>query len=387
MIGLIKFIIGVLGILLIIGTGSAFLPLILLGGFVSGSVTTAFALPIVLLVIGAVMVYFGFYYHGSISSNKSNQFLKWGIIHSISLYVGLIIIQKIGINNLFIKFILLGVFLSIVASIINKVHVTKKRQLLSYMLHIFAVWLSIQYLINLIGINNYLASVIFTGFFVHIFFVIFQKLKLRGKEIPITILLLFIFIVFNISSLSSISLSDIEFSNFNFNQEEIINISEECEARVFQVIGDTFTINYEYGETSTDHGWRSFYVEFPNQKEGFDSTYGYKSTFMGRTNYKPSGTTNLNNKKLSYRLGTNVGENKRWLYGGASYQYSYSRKDIVDNQGIIIGDNYFIIKIKIDDLSQLYPVFYKQSSTMYVSDKLSIPSNSVVTVTKCEFVN
>lgn len=387
--GVFKFIIGVLGVLLILGTMSAFLPLIFLGSISSGSVGGAFALPIFLFVIGAVMVYFGFYYHGSSSSSgELSKFLKWGVIHSIGLYVGLIIIQKIGVSNILIKYLLLGALLAIVASIINKVYTNKKRQFLSYALHIVSVWIAIQYVVPLIGISDYIASIIFSGFFIHTVFIIFKRLGLHGKEIPVSILLLVVFIIFNLSSLSNISLGNIDFSNLNLNQEEIINVSPECEARAFQVIGDKFTINYEYGESDTQHGWISFYVKFPNERESFDSAFGYQSMFLGmKEEYKPGGTTSIDKRKSSYRLGSEVGENKRWLYGSTSYEYSYLKKDITDNQGIILGDNYFTVKVNVEELSNWYAGFYKQGSGMFNPDVLSIPSRLVVQVTKCNFVN
>ena len=387
--GVFKFIIGVLGVLLILGTMSAFLPLVLLGGLSSGTVSGALILPIFLFVVGAVMVYFGFYYHGSSSSsNELSNFLKWGAIHAIGLYVGLIIIQKMNISNLLIKYVLLGALLALVASIVNKIHTNRKRQFLSYALHIFSVWISIQYIVPLIGINDYLASIIFSGFIIHAIFILFKRLKLHGKEIPVSILILAVFIIFNLSSLSSISLGSMDFSNLNFNKEEIINVSPVCEARVFQVIGDKFTVNYEYGESETAHGWRSFYVEFPNEKEGFDSAFGYQSMFLGmKQEYKPSGTTSIDKRKSSYRLGSEVGENKRWLYGSTSYEYSYLKKDITNSQGIILGDNYFTIKVDVEELSNWYANFYKQGSGMFNPDILSIPSRLVVQVTKCGFVN
>ena len=61
MMGLLRFIIGVLGILLVIGSFISFIPLVLLGGFASGSVLFAFGFPVLLIVVGATMVYFGFY--------------------------------------------------------------------------------------------------------------------------------------------------------------------------------------------------------------------------------------------------------------------------------------------------------------------------------------
>ena len=62
--GFIRFIIGFFGALIILGTLASFVGIVILGAIASGgNALFTFGLPIVLLFIGAAMVYYGFYSH------------------------------------------------------------------------------------------------------------------------------------------------------------------------------------------------------------------------------------------------------------------------------------------------------------------------------------
>ena len=99
--GLLRFILGVLGILLIVGAFSSFIPLLFLGGIATGSATFAFGFPIFLMVLGASMIYFGFYYEKSRhSSNTQIKWLgKWGIVNTIAILVSNYIVAQLLIIN------------------------------------------------------------------------------------------------------------------------------------------------------------------------------------------------------------------------------------------------------------------------------------------------
>jgi len=94
--GLFRFILGVLGVLIVIGAFSSFIPLLFLGGIVTGSVAFAFGFPIFLMMVGAAMIYFGFYYVGS--RHRSNYQLmylaKWGLIHTVAIFLSTYINNK-----------------------------------------------------------------------------------------------------------------------------------------------------------------------------------------------------------------------------------------------------------------------------------------------------
>ena len=61
--GLFRFLVGFFGGLIIFGTLSSFFGLVLISGFTSGSLLFAFGIPTFFLLIGAVMVYYGFFSH------------------------------------------------------------------------------------------------------------------------------------------------------------------------------------------------------------------------------------------------------------------------------------------------------------------------------------
>ena len=80
--GIFRFIVGVLGVILTIGTFLSFFQLMFFGGITTGSLFVAFLIPFLLMILGISMIYWGFFYKQQTKKIKHNphlmNLLKWG---------------------------------------------------------------------------------------------------------------------------------------------------------------------------------------------------------------------------------------------------------------------------------------------------------------------
>jgi len=382
--GVFRFIIGVLGILLIIGTASAFLPLVLLGGISSGSVGFAFGFPIVLFIIGAIMVYFGFYSSRGYHNFKYLWFIKWGLVHSFSIWLASIILLKLNIYEPILTIFSTGLVISIMAFFIRKSHFNIKWFSLYFMIHSASFWIINFYLLPWIGINDLIIKTLTSGFIIAGITSVTGKLNLRKKEIAATIILFVLIIFFNYSGMSNI------FSNLHFNattsftdNSNIKTINPLCEQRIKQIIGDNFFILYNIQNRTNSRKISSFNTQFLGNAEEFDSN----SHQFGLNPLKYSKTTTKKVINSNVRLGSKPGENKDWLYGNINYEYTYIKKDIADPTGVILGDNHFKIRVKIDDLSYFFPEHISDKKGYPAGKLITVPTSDIVTISDCGFVN
>lgn len=203
---LLKFILGILGALLIIGAFSSFLPLFLLGGLVTGSVAIAFGLPIFLIIVGAVMVYFGFYYKGSTHNSNYQliQIVKWGAIYTISILLGNYIINKLMIvNDLFI-ILITAVIISIAVQIVksHESHFQTNWFIFYFLVYANVIWIMGEFILPEIAFQTGIFSSIVMGFSLAGIVLIIRKIRIKKNAIPwICFILVIILLVANLESL------------------------------------------------------------------------------------------------------------------------------------------------------------------------------------------
>jgi hypothetical protein len=149
-------------------------------------------------------------------------------------------------------------------------------------------------------------------------------------------------------------------------------VDAECAERVMSILGDKFRIEYRISERDETR-FRNFERLFPDFTEEFDKYASMRSI------------------DHDMRLGWKVGENKKWLYGSGEYEWTYD-EEISDEEGFILGRNYFKIMVKIDDVEDNFPERYQEMPWEYnrnypVVQRLQIPSAEIVKVTECEFAD
>ena len=243
--GLFLFILGVLGLILIIGAFSSFIPLVFFGGIISGgNIGFAFGLPIILMIIGAAMVYFGFYYKGSV--RKSNSLIldvgKMGLLYTISIILGNYIISKLMIVNSFLAIILTSFVVSIVAEAVRSHeyhnHNFKLRWFIFYFLFYANIfWAMEKFVIPEIAFQAGFFTSIVIGFTIAGAVAIIQRINIKYHSIAwINAILLILLIVANLELIpfSGISLNIADslntqpiFTN-SFNTSKISEDKQSC---------------------------------------------------------------------------------------------------------------------------------------------------------------
>lgn len=227
---LVNFILGVLGVLLIIGAFSSFLPLVFLGGIATGSVAFAFGLPILLIVIGAAMVYFGFYYTGS--RNESNgevgSIVKWGIICTIAILISNFVIDKLLIVNPFWAILVTAIILSIIVQAVrshDREYTFKMKWFIFYFLvYATILWVMATYVLPKLDIQTGLFSSLVVGFTLAGVFIILKKMNLNSSSILwISVVLILILVVANMGDLQKFNIP--KFTESSFNSSGVLEYS------------------------------------------------------------------------------------------------------------------------------------------------------------------
>ena len=226
---LLNFIFGVLGLLLILGAFFSFLPLVLLGGIATGNLIFAFGFPIFLMILGAIMVYFGFYYSKDYQYGNSQtlEIIKWGIIVTISLVISNYIVNKLTIvNNLLVILITASIVSIVIQAIMshNTNHTFKMRWFIFYFLvYSNVIWIMTEYILPKISITINILTLIIMGFTIGGVVMILQKMRIGFRSLPwISFILFLILIVANLSYLSGIGLDDFLPNNSSVNNPQIL---------------------------------------------------------------------------------------------------------------------------------------------------------------------
>lgn len=208
--GLLRFILGVLGILLIIGAFSSFLPLFFLGGIATGSAAFAFGFPIFLMILGALMVYFGFYYINPVHNSNSQlmEIVKWGIAFTIGIFLGNYIINRLMITSNFWGIILATFIVSIISQIMHghESHDYKfngKWFIFYFFLYANIIWAISEFILPNLTFQTGILSALVVGFSLAGAVVVVQKIKIKNHSVNwITFILLILLLVANLESLS-----------------------------------------------------------------------------------------------------------------------------------------------------------------------------------------
>lgn len=212
--GLFRFTLGVLGILLIIGVFSSFLPLLFLGGISTGNVAFAFGFPIFLIILGAFMVYYGFYYvksktssHSQLVSNSNNQLMyiaKWGIIHTIGIVIGNFMISRLIIVDTLLVTLITASMVSIIAQVVRShdSHFNGKWFVFYFLLYANIIWAMGEFILPQMFFQTSLFYSIVVGFTLGGIIAIIQKLNMNLHSVKwFSIALVIILLVANLNSL------------------------------------------------------------------------------------------------------------------------------------------------------------------------------------------
>ena len=180
---LFRFIMGVLGVLLIIGAFSSFFPLVFLGGIASGSVVFALGFPIFLIVLGATMVYFGFYYKRPISKSNSQilEVVKWGVIYTIAILLAGYVIGRLMIVNTLLVILLTAIFVSILAQIVRS-HYSKfnlRWFVFYFLVYSTIIWVMSMFILTELGFKTGFFSSFVLGFVIAGAVSIIQKISIK----------------------------------------------------------------------------------------------------------------------------------------------------------------------------------------------------------------
>jgi len=232
---LFSFILGVLGAILVIGAFSSFIPLVFLGGIATGSIAFAFGLPIFLMIIGATMIYFGFYYKDS--NQRSNDELmsigKWGIIYTIAILISNYVMGKIMFANNFYIILSTALIVSIVAQIVRSHEFDFKLRWFIFYFLVYAntLWIMSTYILPKITIQTGFFSSLVIGFTLAGIVIIIQKIKMKWNSIPwASTILILIFLVANMGSLQDTSL--LQAIKINTNTSGMPENSQSCPSAI-----------------------------------------------------------------------------------------------------------------------------------------------------------
>lgn len=387
--GLLRFITGVLGILLIVGAFGSFLPLFLLGGIATGSVGFAFGLPIALMIIGAIMVYFGFYYHGSVSQSNTqlSGLIKWGLIHALAIWLASIGLEKLSITNSLLVILLTALAVSVIAQIVRSKYADFNARwfIFYYLIHATIFWIVVWFILPLVKLQGPIITPIAAGFVIAGVALILKKQNLRRETVPwVCIALVVILLIGQLASVKGIAASlPVTGSN---STAKLAGVDPACEARVRSIIGNGFEISYTVDTSTNRNAITNFNTRFLESKEQFDSNSNY-----GANQLQYSRTTTRKVIRQSVHPGASAGEKKGEIYGAIEYQYDYTLKDLTDQSGIILGDNHFTIRLKVDPIENYHK--YKTATKSIFGGPgavITIPLNiekDTIIVTSCKFVD
>lgn len=212
--------------------------------------------------------------------------------------------------------------------------------------------------------------------------------KISFEKLAVISILIFIIIsVFNFYSISDIitknqsntvSNTKNELNISSTNNDEKSVVTEECREKAIQLIGDYFVINHYASGFLKDT-----FEDFSNFNF---STYGAKfrvnemSGPLDEPNYYHTISKEI-------RSGNKVGEHTDWWYGNLEREYFYSQSMVTNSEHVILGENKFSFRIKIDDFSAYFSE--KEPVTPYIGEFkfLAIPIESIITITECNFVD
>src|SRR3989338_2332215 len=231
--GLVRFTLGVLGIILIIGAFSSFLPLLFLGGIATGSVSFAFGFPIFLIILGALMIYYGFYYLES-KTNRNDHLMhiaKWGIIHTIAILIGNFVISRLMIVDTLLVTLITASMISIVTQVVRShhTHFNIKWFIFYFLLYANIIWAFGEFILPEIFFQTSFFSSIVIGFTLAGVVTIIQKINMNRDSVKwFSIALAIILLVANLESLVISPIKPFLASVQSSNSSELSEDRQDC---------------------------------------------------------------------------------------------------------------------------------------------------------------
>lgn len=134
--------------------------------------------------------------------------LKWGIVYSISLFIGNYILNQLNIAHIFLNLILMAFFVSIIAQVAKNHGHHESQFNLKWFIFYFLIYANLIWLIEKIIFSGMITqagslSVILTGFIISVVVFIIRKIGIKGHSIIlINFILLVLLFVANIDSLN-----------------------------------------------------------------------------------------------------------------------------------------------------------------------------------------
>lgn len=205
-----RFILGVLGIILTVGAFTSFIPLLFLGGIATGSVAFAFGFPIFLMILGAAMVYYGFYYKESVrkSNIQLGQVAKWGIIHSIAILLANYVMSRFIILDNFLVILFTAIIVSIVTQVVrsHESHFNLKWFIFYFLVYVNVIWVIGEFILPKLFFQTTIFSSLIVGFILAGVVDIIQKINIRQHSIQwISIVLIITMLASNLESVMSLA--------------------------------------------------------------------------------------------------------------------------------------------------------------------------------------
>ena len=230
-LGLFSFIMGVMGVILTIGTFLSFFQLIFLGGVTTGSLLVAFIVPVLLMILGASMVYWGFFHKKNNKKIKDNHHLitlfMWGIIYSLAILLANYILSKFSLTNTLLIITITSIIISIVVQITkghkSQFHINSST--FYFFIYSIILWIVWEFIIpNLTFQTNFLSSIL-TGFIISGVIAIVHSLNIKRDSIKWISFILFLILI--VSNLGSFNIPN-EFVTLNTNQSSAHQSSQSC---------------------------------------------------------------------------------------------------------------------------------------------------------------
>ncbi len=142
---------------------------------------------------------------------------------------------------------------------------------------------------------------------------------------------------------------------------------KSCKEQVKDILGDKFLIYYVVSSSGNlIHEEKGFENQLNDNGPKILNQIGYQSVDPG----------------FSQRLGNKPGENSRWLYGYYNAGYIYESKDIIGDDGTILGFNYFSVVVRINKLEDESHLQLKQDGDNY-KGLISYEFDEVAEITDC----
>ncbi|MFT4307874.1 MAG: hypothetical protein ACMXYM_00700 [Candidatus Woesearchaeota archaeon] len=198
----VRFTTGVLGVVLIAGAFSSLASLLVLGGPATGSVALAVLVPLLIMVFGASMVYFAFYYR-RVRHSPLRAIIKWGGVYTLALLLASFFLSRIAIEDSLARILFTALIISVCVQIArNHDSPFMFRWFVFYFLiYAISIWILETYVLPAFAIQTMVFSSLAAGFALSGVVSIVRKLNVKRNSVHwLIIILLAVLIVSHLDS-------------------------------------------------------------------------------------------------------------------------------------------------------------------------------------------